>query len=55
VAAQGNPLYHCVRLVRDCAFGLHLGADLVHAGALALFALIAWRLAIWRMRERLIT
>jgi lipooligosaccharide transport system permease protein len=55
VAAQVNPLYHCVRLVRDCAFGLHPGADLVHAGALVLFALIAWRLAIWRMRERLIT
>ncbi len=55
VAAQGNPLYHCVQLVRDCAFGLHPGADLVHAGALALFALIALQLAIWRMRARLIT
>jgi lipooligosaccharide transport system permease protein len=54
IAAYGNPLFHCVELVRDCAFGLHAGADLVHGGALALFALIAWRLAIWRTRARLI-
>jgi lipooligosaccharide transport system permease protein len=54
VAAQGNPLYHCVALVRHCAFGLHPGADLVHVGALALFAAVCWRLAIWRTRARLI-
>jgi lipooligosaccharide transport system permease protein len=54
IAAYGNPLFHCVQLVRDCAFGLHAGADLVHAGALVLFALIAWQLAIWRTRARLI-
>jgi lipooligosaccharide transport system permease protein len=54
VAALANPLYHCVRLVRDCAFGLHPGADLVHFAALGLFALIAWRLAVWRMRAQLI-
>lgn len=53
-AAQFNPLYHCVELVRHCAFGLHPAADIVHVGALALFALLAWRLAIWRTRARLI-
>jgi lipooligosaccharide transport system permease protein len=54
VAAHGNPLYHCVELVRNCAFGLHPGADLVHVGALVLFAALCWRLAIWRTRARLI-
>jgi lipooligosaccharide transport system permease protein len=54
VAALFNPLYHCVQLVRDCAFGLHPGADLLHVGALVVFALIAWRLAVWRTAVRLI-
>jgi lipooligosaccharide transport system permease protein len=53
-AAQFNPLYHCVELVRHCAFGLRPAADLVHVGALALFALLAWWLAVWRTRSRLI-
>lgn len=53
-AAQFNPLYHCVQLVRHCAFGLHPLADLGHLAALLLFALLAWRLAIWRTRLRLI-
>jgi len=52
--AQGNPLYHCVELVRHCAFGLRPGADLLHAGALALFAVLVWRAAVWRTRARLI-
>jgi lipooligosaccharide transport system permease protein len=55
VAAYGNPLYHCVQLVRHCAFGLHPGPDLAHVAALAVFALIAWQLAIWRTRARLIS
>jgi lipooligosaccharide transport system permease protein len=53
-AAQFNPLYHCVELVRHCAFGLRPGADLLHVGALALFAFLAWRLAVWRTEARLI-
>jgi lipooligosaccharide transport system permease protein len=53
-AALFNPLYHCVELVRHCAFGLHPGVDLLHAGALVLFGLLAWRLAVWRTRGRLI-
>lgn len=54
VLAWFNPLYHCVELVRNCAFGLRPGADLVHVGALVLFAVVAWRLAVWRTGVRLI-
>jgi lipooligosaccharide transport system permease protein len=54
VLAQFNPLYHCVELVRHCAFGLHPGVDLLHVGALALFAVLAWRVALWRTEARLI-
>ena len=49
-----NPLYHCVELVRHCAFGLHPGADLVHVAVLVAFAVVVWRLAVWRTRTRLI-
>jgi lipooligosaccharide transport system permease protein len=49
-----NPLYHCVELVRHCAFGLRPGADLVHVAALLAFGWLAWRLAVWRTRARLI-
>jgi len=52
--AQVNPLYHCVELVRHCAFGLEPGADVLHVAALALFGLLAWRAAVWRTRVRLI-
>jgi lipooligosaccharide transport system permease protein len=54
VLAWFNPLYHCVELVRHCAFGLHPGADLVNVAALMLFAVLAWRLAVWRTAVRLI-
>ena len=52
--AQVNPLYHCVELVRHCAFGLRPGPDVLHVGVLVLFALLAWRAAVWRNRVRLI-
>ena len=52
--AQLNPLYHCVELVRDCAFGLDPLADLVHVGALCAFAVLAWWLAVSRTRQRLV-
>jgi len=53
--AYANPLYHCVQLVRDLVtFGIDPLADLLHFGALVAFALLFWRLAIWRMRLRLI-
>jgi lipooligosaccharide transport system permease protein len=53
VLANFNPLYHCVQLVRDAAFGLGW-IDLYHLGFMLLFALVAWRLATWRMEKRLI-
>ncbi|GAA3838182.1 ABC transporter permease [Sphaerisporangium flaviroseum] len=52
--ARLNPLYHCVELVRDAVFaklGLH---DLIHVGALLLFAALMWILAVWKMTARLI-
>src|SRR5579871_5818438 len=52
--AQVNPLFHCVQLVRHAALGGLSVADLGHAGVLLGFALIMWRLAIWRLRTRLI-
>jgi lipooligosaccharide transport system permease protein len=48
-----NPLYHCVELVRDAVFGFE-PADLYHVAVLAGFALVTWRLAIWRLEKRLI-
>jgi lipooligosaccharide transport system permease protein len=52
--AQINPLYHCVQLVRDASLASLRLVDLGHAGVLLLFALLMWRLAIWRLRGRLI-
>jgi lipooligosaccharide transport system permease protein len=49
-----NPLYHCVELVRHCAFGLRPGADLVHVAVLVGFAGGVWALAVWRTRAQLI-
>ncbi|MHB8492907.1 MAG: ABC transporter permease [Solirubrobacteraceae bacterium] len=54
IAAQVNPLYHCVQLVRDSALGNLQPADIGHAGVLVGFALVMWRVAIWRMEKRLI-
>jgi lipooligosaccharide transport system permease protein len=55
VAANINPLYHCVQLVRDAVFGFDFPADLFHYGALVLFGLVAWRIAINRMTRKLVT
>ena len=49
-----NPLYHCVKLVRDAALETFSSADLVSAAVLVGFALLMWSLAIWRLRKRLI-
>jgi lipooligosaccharide transport system permease protein len=54
VLANLNPLYHCVELVRHCAFGFEGLSDLWHVLALAIFAVLMWRLAINRMARRLI-
>jgi lipooligosaccharide transport system permease protein len=52
--AQVNPLFHCVQLVRHASLGGLGIADLGHAAILLAFALIMWRLAIWRLQSRLI-
>lgn len=54
IAAELNPLYHCVQLVRDASIGTLGVADLGHAAVLIGFALVMWRLAIWRLGKRLI-
>jgi lipooligosaccharide transport system permease protein len=54
IAANFNPLYHCVQLVRHASAGFDALPDLGHVGALLLFALIMWRLAIRSMTKRLI-
>ena len=54
LAAKLNPLYHCVQLVRDFSLGSLQTADAFHAGVLLAFALLMWRLAIWRLEDRLI-
>lgn len=53
VAAQFNPLYQLVELVRGACFGLEAIDALRFAGLLAL-ALVLWRLAIARLTRRLI-
>ena len=52
--AQLNPLYHTVELVRHAAFGWQPAADVAHFGVLIGFALLMWRVAVWRMSKRLI-
>jgi lipooligosaccharide transport system permease protein len=49
-----NPLYHCVTLVRDVSLGTYSSRDLVSVAVLIGFALLTWRLAIWRLEKRLI-
>jgi lipooligosaccharide transport system permease protein len=53
VVANINPLYHCVELVRHAVFGFET-VDLAHVAVLIAFAFAMWRLAIWRMENRLI-
>ena len=52
--AQFNPLYHCVALVRDVSLNTMASADLLHTAVLVVFAVVMWRLAIWRLGSRLI-
>jgi len=49
-----NPLYQCVALVRHAVFGLQLYHDLGHVAGLVFFAIVMWRVAIWRLRPQLI-
>jgi len=54
IAAQLNPLYHCVELVRHAVFGWEGLTDLAHIGAIVVFGLAAWRLAIFGMTRKLV-
>ena len=54
IAAELNPLHHCVELVRHCVFGFEPGTDVLRLLALVLFAVLLWRVAINRMQKRLI-
>ena len=51
--AQVNPLFHTVQLTRHAAFGFHV-VDLAHLAFLVGFAALMWRVAIWRLRLRLV-
>jgi lipooligosaccharide transport system permease protein len=54
IASYLNPLYHCVELVRHAVlFGFET-VDLFHVAALTAFALLTWRVAVWRLEKRLI-
>jgi lipooligosaccharide transport system permease protein len=54
VLAQFNPLHHCVELVRAAAFGWHGWVDVGRVGALVLFGLLMWRIAIYAMNRKLV-
>jgi lipooligosaccharide transport system permease protein len=54
VAAQFNPLHHCVELVRHAVFGFEGWTDIGHVGVLIFFALLMWRVAIFGMERKLI-
>jgi len=54
VAANVNPLYHCVELVRHAVFGFAGWTDVFHVAVIVAFGLAAWRLAIRFMTRRLV-
>ena len=53
VIANLNPLYQLVELVRHAAFGFE-ATDLLRFGALVLFSIAFWRVAVNRLEKRLI-
>ena len=53
LVAQANPLHQLVELVRGGAFGFEW-VDVARFAFLVAFALVIWRIAIDRMRARLI-
>ena len=53
VAAQFNPLYQLVELVRGAAFGFE-AVDLIRVAVLAGFSFVMWRVAVHQMEKRLI-
>jgi lipooligosaccharide transport system permease protein len=55
IAGNANPLHHCVELVRHAAFGWEGWEDLARVGALVLFAVLTWRIAIYAMTRKLVS
>jgi len=53
VAAQFNPLYQLVTLVRDACFGFET-VDVLRLAGLIAFAIVMWRIAVSRLTKRLI-
>ena len=53
VAANANPLYQLVELVRHAAFGFEV-VDVLRLAGLVAFTIVMWRLAVRRMTTRLI-
>jgi len=54
IAAQLNPVYHLVQLVRDAVFGTWAPDDLGHIAVLFGFGALTWRLGVRWMQRRLI-
>ncbi|HEX9599416.1 MAG TPA: ABC transporter permease [Gaiellaceae bacterium] len=54
VLANFNPLHHCVVLVRHAVFGWAGWEDPARMGALIVFGLILWRIAIHAMTRKLV-
>ena len=54
IAANANPLFHCVELVHHASFGFAGWVDVGHLAFLVAFALVTWRLAIHYMVRRVI-
>jgi lipooligosaccharide transport system permease protein len=52
--AELNPLHHTVELVRDAVFDWDPWVDLARVGALVVFAVVVWRVAILAMERKLI-
>jgi hypothetical protein len=53
-APQFSRFYHCVAAVRDLTLNTMGSEDLLHDAVLAVFALLMWRLVVWRLGSRLI-
>jgi lipooligosaccharide transport system permease protein len=54
IAANLNPLYQLVQLVRHAAFGFEGWTDFVRLGVLVAFGLVMWRIAIYAMTRKLV-
>jgi lipooligosaccharide transport system permease protein len=54
IAANINPLFHTVELVRHAVFGFRGWVDVGHVAVLLAFAVLLWRLAIRFMERKLI-